>query len=782
MIKRLIAYGVLFPLLISIGISADTIRKAEVSSAPKVKKNSIPNYDGFIIEYKKNINISQSLNKLSRNINVISSRKLKNSQNIVHLKSKISLEKLKAELSKDPNIISFQPNYRRRLYSITPDDTGFRYLWGLNNTGQYVNAAGSTEDSDIDAPEAWEKNKGSGDIVVAVFDTGVDYNHNDLGGFASNIWVNQAERDGVDGEDDDGNGYIDDVYGYDFASDNSGGNDSDPIDVHGHGTHVSGTIGAKGDNGRGIVGVNWNVKIMALKVVRPNGDIYVSDTIEAIKYVETMKRRGVNIVAINASYGQGGGSQSDTMNTLIKGLNILFCAAGGNGGDDQIGDDNDRMPQYPASYNANNIIAVAATDPNDALASFSNYGSASVDIAAPGVHIMSTVPQDTYDYKDGTSMAVPHVTGTVALMTSEYPKETALQRKARILSGVDKITTLNGKILTGGRLNLYKSIIKTSIVDNDFNGDGIADILWRHAGGQYLIFYMNADGSRSSYKYGFTVPNTWSIADTNDFNGDGIEDIIWRHTSGQYLVYYMLPNGSRGRYAYGPIVGTYYMLEDTNDFNGDGIADIIWRNKLTGQYRIDYMLPNGTRGRYKAGSTVGLHYRLADTNDFNGDGIADILWRNIKTGQYRIDYMLPNGTRGRYMAGSVVSLHFAFEDTNDFNGDGIADILWRNKDNGQYLIFFMNANGSRKGLKYGMKLSNIWQIADTNDFNGDGVADILWRHTGGQYLTFFMNADGSRKEYKYGSFVPSSWEVQPNPYVEGLSSQSASCETLKADK
>ena len=301
------------------------------------------------------------------------------------------------------------------------------------------------------------------------------------------------------------------------------------------------------------------------------------------------------------------------------------------------------------------------------------------------------------------------------------------------------------------------------IVKNDFNRDGIADILMRNKyTGQYSIHYMLRNGSRGRYQYGLNVPLKFSIVGTNDFNGDGIADILWRDKStGQYAIYYMLASGHRGRYQYGPIVPKYYSVQDTNDFNGDGIADIIWRNNNTGQYLIYYMLPNGKRGRYKFGSVVPKQYVLIDTNDFNGDGIADILWRNKQTGQYLIFFMNADGSRKSYKFGTKVPTKYAFLDSNDFNGDGLTDIIWRNKHTGQYLIFYMNANGQRVRYKYGITVPRTWGFKATGDYNKDGIADILWRNRdNGQYLIYFMKADGNRKSYKYGFIIPEEMKIE----------------------
>jgi len=286
----------------------------------------------------------------------------------------MTVEEAVARLRSNPNVEYAEPNYTYQIDSI-PDDPRFNELWGLHNTGQ----TGGTNDADIDAPEAWDIQPGSSDHVIGVIDTGVDYTHEDL---ADNMWINPGEIPG-DGIDNDGNGYIDDVYGINAITSNG-----DPMDDHNHGTHVAGTIGAIGNNSKGIIGLNPSVKIMALKFLNASGSGYNSDAIECIEYIITMKNRGVNIKATNNSWG--GGSFSQALYDAIKSLrdnDILFVAAAGN--DDS---DNDITPHYPSSYNLENIISVAATDHNDRLAYFSNYGETSVDVAAPGVKILSTLP------------------------------------------------------------------------------------------------------------------------------------------------------------------------------------------------------------------------------------------------------------------------------------------------------------------------------------------------------------------------------------------------------
>ncbi|MCX6556577.1 MAG: S8 family peptidase [Candidatus Aminicenantes bacterium] len=283
--------------------------------------------------------------------------------------STATTQELLASLRSRPDVEAVSPNYRRRRQRL-PNDPKFPRLWGLTK---------------IAAPAAWEKTTGSPEVVLAVLDTGVDYRHEDL---AANMWRNPGEI-AANGVDDDNNGFVDDVFGFDFSANKNGGRDSDPMDIDTHGTHIAGIMAAVGDNGRGVCGVNWNAKVMALKCFRPDGFLYDSDAIAAIEYAVLMKRDyGVNLVAINASFGGTGDSplQKDAI-AEAGGQGIIVVCAAGNGSVDS-----DQTTFYPAGYDLPNIIAVAASDSEDRLADFSNYGANSVDIAAPGTNILSTFP------------------------------------------------------------------------------------------------------------------------------------------------------------------------------------------------------------------------------------------------------------------------------------------------------------------------------------------------------------------------------------------------------
>jgi subtilisin family serine protease len=337
----------------------------------------------------------------------------------------------------------------------TPNDPYYPQLWGLNNTGQ----TGGTPDADIDAPEAWDIERGNQDLVIGVIDSGVDYNHPDL---VANIWTNPGEIAG-DGIDNDNNNYIDDVRGWDF-----GNNDNDPMDVAGHGTHVAGTIAGKGNNSVGVTGVAWNAKIMPLKFLDDSNEGWTSDAIDALNYA---RAKGVKLT--NNSWGGPEYSQGlyDAINTAGQ-QGALFIAAAGNDSSD-----NDITPAYPASYALPNIISVASTDHNDALSIFtlggSNYGLTSVDLGAPGSQIYSTTPGGNYASYSGTSMASPHVAGAAALVWSQNPTWTAQQVKNRLLDTTDPIPALNGLTVSGGRLNINNALGGST--DNPGNNPPIAN-------------------------------------------------------------------------------------------------------------------------------------------------------------------------------------------------------------------------------------------------------------------------------------------------------------------
>jgi subtilase family protein/fervidolysin-like protein/HYDIN/CFA65/VesB family protein len=358
---------------------------------------------------------------------------------VIKIPAGLSVEAAIDQFRQHQDVLYAEPNYIVHTTS-NPNDPSFSSLWGLQNTGQ----AGGTLDADIDATDAWNITTGSSSVVVAVIDTGIDYNHQDL---SANLFRNAADCN-LNGIDDDGNGFVDDCFGIDAVN-----NDSDPMDDHSHGTHVAGTIGAAGNNGVGVVGVNWNVKIMACKFLDYTGSGYLSDAIDCLEYVARMKDRGVNIIATNNSWGGGWFSEAlfDAIDAHRQ-RGILFIAAAGN-----AALDNDSALFYPASYYLPNVISVAATDRIDGLAFFSNYGRRSVHLGAPGHQILSTTPANTYSTFSGTSMATPHVTGVAALLKAQDPARDWRAIKNLLLAGGDGIPSMANTIAQK-RLNAFGAL------------------------------------------------------------------------------------------------------------------------------------------------------------------------------------------------------------------------------------------------------------------------------------------------------------------------------------
>jgi len=334
-----------------------------------------------------------------------------------------------------PGVEYAEPNFIVHA-TYQPDDPQLNLLWGLRNTGQ----TGGTPGADIRATLAWNVFRGDPSLRIGVIDTGIDYDHPDL---AASIWTNPGEIPG-NGIDDDGNGYLDDVHGFDTKN-----QDGDPDDDHGHGTHVAGTLAAVGNNGLGVVGVAWRCRLVAIKFLDASGSGTTSGAIAALEYAIR-----VGVTLTNNSWAGGGFSQAFLDAIEAAGAaNQLFVAAAGNDASD-----NDATPTYPAAYASPYIVAVAATDANDQLAGFSNFGAQSVHLAAPGVGTFSCMPGGGYQVFSGTSMATPHVAGVAALVYGFTPGITNLQVKSRILQSAVPIQALAARCQTGARLDAFLAL------------------------------------------------------------------------------------------------------------------------------------------------------------------------------------------------------------------------------------------------------------------------------------------------------------------------------------
>ncbi len=376
---------------------------------------------------------------------------------LINLNGTMSVEDAVAQASKDPRVEYAEPNFLCYKTDTTPNDPFFGEMWGLKNSGPSTSSVKAG--ADISAIRAWDLTTGSEAVVVAVIDTGVYLQHADL---AANAWVNPREVAG-NGLDDDGNGLVDDVNGWNFFANNNHVY-TDPS-ADGHGTHVAGTIGAVGNNGLGVTGVAWQVKLMSLKFLDKTPGA-IDGAVRAINYVIEQKRRGVNVKVINASWISSGDSRALHDAIAAAGTaGILFVCAAGNGGVDSIGDDNDRTPTFPAAWtDLPSLMSVAALDSGDNLAPFSNYGPTSVSVAAPGVSILSTYPPDgssasgSYAYMEGTSMATPHVTGIAALLAARFPALVPAEIRQRIIATVEPLPGLAGKVTASGRVNAYNAL------------------------------------------------------------------------------------------------------------------------------------------------------------------------------------------------------------------------------------------------------------------------------------------------------------------------------------
>lgn len=383
---------------------------------------------------------------------------------LVHLDSSVSVEEAVRRAKEDPRVEYAEPDYFVYAMDTVPNDPLFSQLWGLYSTGCTF-CGPDQQTSSIVAPQAWDITQGSDDIVAVVLDTGADLKHADL---AANAWVNPQEIAG-NGIDDDGNGFIDDVNGWNFFDGNNQLFTSFVEDEHG--THVSGSIGAVGNNGTGVTGVAWHVKLMSLKFLGGTGvnaGGLTSNAVKGINYAIDIRRRGVNVRVINASWG--GPKDSQALRDAIAAANdagILFvCAAGNSGANlDDVPDFpsvNSRSPDaFPGAYGRAlpNVISVAAVDQNGFLASFSNFGHSSVSLAAPGVFILSTVPNGGYDRFSGTSQASPHVAGIAVLLWSQNPSLTPAQVKKRIVDTSEPLPSLVSKTARSGRADAYAALI-----------------------------------------------------------------------------------------------------------------------------------------------------------------------------------------------------------------------------------------------------------------------------------------------------------------------------------
>ena len=679
-----------------------------------------------------------------------------------------------------------EPDYIVYAISNIPNDTYYdSYLYGMDL---------------IQAPEAWDISTGSKDIVVGVIDTGVNYNHPDL---TANIWHNEGEdwndsSPGNNGIDDDGNGYIDDYYGIDAYND-----DSDPMDDNGHGSHCSGTIGGVGNNSIGVAGVNWNVSIMGLKFLSSSSrGGSTSDAISCINYATAM-----DIDLTSNSWGGGGGTQI-MYETIIENGKPFIAAAGNS----TI--DNDDTPYFPSNYSASNVISVAATDSNDILAYFSNYGANTVDIAAPGVGILSTVLNSDYSSINGTSMACPHVAGAAALLLSVNPDADI---KPLLMDNVDVISKLQTKCVTGGRLNIFKAIqsqqtTKTYSISSRTNGN-VSPTTGSHSILPYSTFSITATADSGYYFKNWTASGPVTITDisssstnavimddgaeiTANFglgSGDGWNDYTEELIDNEYF-----EEGTESNFKaddkvlilnmtdyfpikfYGNEYSEIYIstngfidlsnsLDDytnnDNDLKNNCRIAPFWSDLTTENGDI-YLSINTERlyirweaHAYGGGYPVNVEVIINKNGNIQFNYGSDNSGYSPTIGISKGDgenYILVSSHNNNSNLSNAQSIVFNFSGSSnvssDYNGDGKSDILL--KHSGGLVGMWKSADSSKWKTIGG--IGPQWEIAGSADFNGDGESDILLKYNGG-VVGMWKSADIS--QWEAIGIVGSDWEI-----------------------
>ena len=709
----------------------------------------------------------------------------------VQLPKGLSVETAMARYANLADVAAAQPNFYYHLLA-TPNDPQFGSLYGMTK---------------ISAPAAWDLTTGSSAVVVANIDTGIRYTHQDL---AANMWTNPGEING-NNLDDDGNGFIDDFYGYDFRYD-----DSDPLDQNGHGTHTSGTIGAVGNNSLGVAGVNWNVRLMAIKIYSPSGtDTTAAMLINAYNYVRLMKNRGVNIRVTNNSYGgcaEACGFDQATKDALdaMGDAGILNVFAAGNSGTN-----NDVSPFYPASYTSPGVLAVAASNASDNNAF--NFGLVSVDLGAPGVGILSTTngSNSTYGSLSGTSMATPHAAGAAALLSAYNPNLSVASLKATLMNTVDLLPQWTNLVRSGGRLNVDRALrnqtvctfglsateinVPSSGGNGSVNVTGQTNCDYSIKSNISWITVTSANVGSGNSTVNFTVQanpipdaqriGTISIADRTftvtqgtpflgvprvlDFDGDGRTDF----SAIQNISGGMLWHNQRSLSGYSAI--SFGLFSDDiavpNDFDGDHKSDIaVWRNS-TGTFYV-FNSSNNTVQIFRFG-LPGDNPNISQ--DFDGDNRADFAVTRAQGGL--LIWYIQGSTSG------FRSVQFGNAGDRalrgDYDGDGKADLaVYRPNTDVPANTFFVQRSSNNMWLIQTFGISTTDKTVPA-DYDGDGKTDIaVWRNTDGIWH-YLKSSNGSYNAFSFGlsGDLPTPgdydgdgkadfavWRGDPNPNLNGI--------------
>ncbi len=544
-------------------ITAQNLQSSKIHVAQRSDWSGQPKYrsDHILVRFRPGTapNLVAAVHS-AMNAQVVKSWGTVNGLQLVRLPAGARLKEFIRAYRSNSSVLYAEPDYVVHALG-APNDPQFSQLWGLQNTGQ----AGGKPGADIHAIQAWNLSTGNSSIVVAVIDTGIDYHHQDL---ASNVWSNPAAfSETIDGVSVNcGAG----THGF-----NAVAGTCDPLDDNDHGSHVSGTIGAVGNNSIGVVGVNWNVQIMACKFLDANGSGLLSDAITCLDFVKSMKDRGVNIVATNNSWG--GSEFSQALGDAIQAQQqdgILFIAAAGNNFSD-----NDIVPSYPGDYFYPNILTVAATSRLDEVAAFSNIGRHTVHLGAPGQEILSTTRNNTYSVFNGTSMATPHVTGVAALLAAQSTGRDWRTIRNLIVAGGDTIPALS-QTISGKRLNAFGAMsCSNSIVSERLQP--VSDTIPATVGQAVTLAALNINCGEPAGSVQVTVsPGGQSITlldngtGADQASGDGIYTAQWTPAAlGNYSLAF--PNGDTAQvtvlknYTVGETKFSYQTISGTNLNLGD---------------------------------------------------------------------------------------------------------------------------------------------------------------------------------------------------------------------
>jgi subtilisin family serine protease len=724
-IKSVSFFGCLaFILLAAISVSAQYSRKAYADGEVLVKFK-----DGTISAVASRANNEMG----ARVVEEFSDLKWQR----VKLPADLSVEAAIARYANLPEVEYAQPNF-------------YYHLLAVPNDPQFVNAGmyGLTK---ISAPAAWDLTTGSSSTVVADIDTGMRYTHQDL---AANAWINTGEVAG-NNVDDDGNGFIDDVRGWDFFY-----NDSDPIDdAGGHGTHTAGTIGATGNNSLNVVGVNWNVKIMPIKIYSPNGtDSTSSMLVNAYNYIRMMKLRGVNIRVTNNSYGDCGeacGYDQATKDALDAmgnaGILNVFAAGNDNQNIDSFPGGTNPSPGYPAKYTSPSVLAVASSTSTDARSSFSNYGVVSVDLAAPGSSILSTWSSSNTATNtiSGTSMATPHVTGAAALLSSYNPNLSVASLKATLMNTVDVLPNWNGLTKTGGRLNIDRALRNQTVCTFNLSATEVSVPTAGGNGSVNVTAPANCD-------YSVKSNDAWvSVTSANVGISNGTVNFTaqpYPFSKGQRTATitigdrtFTITQGTPGGFG----------LHSPLDFDGDGRTDYAAIQNNGGG--MLWHLQKSSNG-YSAANFGLFDGDVAVPNDYDGDAKTDIaVWR-ASNGTFYVFRSITN---------TVQAFQFGLAGDNptvsqDFDGDGKVDYAVTRAQGASLIWYIFGSTSGFRAVQFG----NATDRAIRGDYDGDGRADLaVYRpSTDAPANTFFIQRSSNNTTLVQNFGVSTTDKVVPGDY------------------